>query len=219
MHNIPIITIDGPSGVGKGTIAKLLAKQLGFHFLDSGVLYRGTAYATKKAGLSSNEVAKIASLAKTLPIRFEGNKILLENEDITAIVRLEEIGNLASQIGVHIEVRKALDDLQHSFVKAPGLVADGRDMGTEIFPDASCKFFLIASAKVRAERRFKQLQAVGNHVNIADLLAEIEARDHRDQTRAVRPLRPAKDAVLIDTSTLTIDEVFDTVLRVVNSKN
>lgn len=212
MQQIPVVTIDGPSGVGKGTIAKLLAKQLGWHFLDSGVLYRATGYASQKAGYSPGAVEQIAALARTLPIHFANDKIYLGKEDITATVRWEEVGNLASKVGAHLPVRHALDELQRSFAKAPGLVADGRDMGTEIFPEAQYKFFLTASAQVRAERRFKQLQALGNHGNIADLLAEIEERDHRDKTRAARPLRPAEDAVVIDTSNLTIEEVFNTVM-------
>ncbi len=213
MSRIPVITIDGPSGVGKGTIAKMVAKHLGWHLLDSGVLYRATGYSTKKANISSDNVSAVAKIARTLPIRFEDEKILLRDEDITQIVRQEDVGNLASKVGAHLSVRQALDDLQRSFVKAPGLVADGRDMGTEIFPDAQYKFFLIASAEERARRRFGQLQASGIHVNIADLLREIEERDYRDKTRVARPLRPARDAVVIDTSSLSIDEVFNAVLR------
>ncbi len=207
-----IITIDGPSGVGKGTISKMLAEHLGWHFLDSGVLYRLTAYATQKAGIAFDDPLKIAQLAHSLPIRFAKDKIFLGAEEVTSIVREEVIGSLASKVGAYLKVRQALDDLQRSFAKPPGLVADGRDMGTEIFPEAQHKFFLTATTKERAERRFKQLQGAQIHVNMADLLREIEERDERDKTRAARPLRPAEDAVIIDTSGLSIDAVFNTVL-------
>ena len=207
-----IITIDGPSGVGKGTLAKRLACHLAWHFLDSGVLYRATGYASLKAGVLPDDVSRVAALAKTLPLRFAGDEIFLDDENITEIVRQEEIGNLASKVGAHLEVRQALDEKQRSFAKAPGLVADGRDMGTEIFPHAQYKFYLTATAKERARRRFSQLHARGIHVRMPDLLQEIEERDHRDTTRSVRPLRPAEDAVVIDTSSLTVDEVFNTVL-------
>lgn len=223
MKNPDIITIDGPSGVGKGTISNMLAKHLGWHFLDSGALYRMSAYAAKKAGLSIEDLPKIVELARHLPLRFKENpetkksQIFLGDENVTDAIRQEEIGTFASKIGAHLPLREALDDLQRSFVKAPGLVADGRDMGTEIFPNAKYKFFLTASVEERARRRFKQLQQAGIHVNISALLSEIEERDHRDQTRSVRPLKPAEDAVIIDTSNLTIDEVFNAVLARLNA--
>lgn len=212
MKNPNIITVDGPSGVGKGTLSKRLAQYLGWHFLDSGVLYRATAYAAQKAGIPPEDFTQVAEIARTLPLRFEGACVFIENENVTAQLRHEEISALASKIAAFLPVRQALDVLQRSFAKPPGLVADGRDMGTEIFPEAQYKFFLTASAKERSTRRFKQLQAAGIHVKIVDLLRDIEARDERDQARAVRPLRPAEDAVVIDTSMLDIEAVFATVL-------
>ncbi len=209
-HFPPIITIDGPSGVGKGTISKMLAAHLDWHFLDSGLLYRLTAYASQKAGVLPTD-AKVSELARVLPVRFVGDAVFFEEENVTDLIRREEMGNLASKVAASLPVREALEALQRSFAKAPGLVADGRDMGTEIFPEAKYKFFLTASVQERARRRFKQLQAAGIHVNMADILREIEERDERDRTRTVRPLRPAKEAVVIDTSNLTVEDVFTTV--------
>lgn len=212
-----VITIDGPSGVGKGTISKMLATHLGWHFLDSGALYRLTAYAAKQQNLLPENVDLIADLAKKLVVRFVSERILLGDTDVTDLIRQEEIGNFASKIAVNLAVREALDHFQRSFLKPPGLVADGRDMGTEIFPDAVYKFFLTARSEERARRRFVQLQASSFHVNMADLLREIEERDQRDKVRLIRPLRPAHDAVIIDTSALSIDAVFNIILARLSS--
>jgi cytidylate kinase len=206
--NPQIITIDGPSGVGKGTISALLAEKLGWHFLDSGVLYRVAAYAALKHHVSLENEAQLADVARNLKVTFSGGQIFFEDEAVESKIREEHVGNTASKIGAYQAVRDSLFELQRSFAKAPGLVTDGRDMGTAIFPEAALKIFLTASSKERAERRFLQLQSRGIHVSIHDLLREIEARDERDQTRAASPLKPAKDAVVIDTSALSIDEVF-----------
>lgn len=211
-----IVTIDGPSGVGKGTLSHLLAKKLGWDFLDSGALYRITAYVSHEKGLAPDDANAIADLARHLQLEFKAGHIIFEGHNIEAAIRREEMGILASKVGAHQIVRDALYDLQRSFAKpGRGLVADGRDMGTAIFPEARLKLFLTASAKERAQRRFLQLQAHDIHVNITDLLREIEARDQRDQTRSASPLRPAKDAIIIDTSALSIDEVFSEIWRAV----
>ena len=197
MQNKMIITIDGPSGVGKGTLAQMLAERLGWHFLDSGALYRIVAYAALGEGLDESQIPQVIDLMKALKIQFKEDpqtktmQVFLDAKNITQKIREETISQWASKFGAHLEIRKALDDLQRAFIKPPGLVADGRDMGTEISLDAFFKFFLTASPEERARRRFKQLQAKGIHVNMADLLADIEERDHRDATRKFLPLRPA----------------------------
>lgn len=204
-----IITIDGPSGVGKGTAARLVARQLGWKWLDSGALYRLTALASERLGVSTEDKIKLAEIARDLNIEFipdEENMdppILLNGEQVNYLIRTETCGNRASAIGVHPEVRAALLDLQRDFYDPEvGLVTDGRDMGTVIFPEAPVKIFLTASAEERAKRRQRQLNAHGIDVNIAPLLAEIEARDLRDRTRVVSPLIPARGALVIDTSSL-----------------
>lgn len=214
--SIPVITIDGPSGSGKGTIARLLADELDWHLLDSGALYRLLALAAEARGLT--EEADIAALAADLDIRFEvtesgDERILLDGNDVTVETRLEKTGNMASRVAVMPQVRKALVELQQAFRKAPGLVADGRDMGTVIFPDAPAKFFLTASAEERARRRHKQLNGKGKGANLADLFREITERDERDASRKASPLRPAEDAVVIDTTSEDIAAVLDRVLR------
>ncbi len=206
--NPHVITIDGPSGVGKGTIANMLAQKLGWHFLDSGALYRIAAYAALKKNIPLTDAKALAHLAQNLQIHFTDQRILFEGEAIQDKIRQEQISAAASQIGAHQIVRDALYDLQRSFLKAPGLVADGRDMGTAIFPEAAFKFFLTATAEERARRRLLQLQQAGTTVDAQEILTEIQARDERDRTRTASPLKPAEDALIIDTSTLSIPQVF-----------
>jgi len=217
---IPVICIDGPTASGKGTLSSLVAERLGYHYLDSGALYRVTAYAALQAGFSlesSNEVA-IAALAEKLPVRFEGDKVLLNEKDVTDAIRSEEGGMNASKVSTLPAVRVALVALQHSFQRLPGLLADGRDMGTVIFPGAPLKIFLTASAAKRADRRYKQLISKGFQAKIADLRADLEARDARDSSRSVAPLKPAQDAMLLDNSDLSIDQSVVQVLEWWQSK-
>ena len=214
-QRIPVICIDGPTASGKGTVAAEVAKRLGYHFLDSGAMYRITAYAALQAGLlidAAHETA-IAQLAKSLPVRFDGGRIYLGNQDVTDAIRTEEAGMNASRVSALPSVRTALVDLQHGFQRLPGLVADGRDMGTVIFPDAPLKVFLTASAACRAERRYKQLISKGFQANIDDLRADLEARDARDSSRSVAPLKPAQDALVLDNSTLTIEQAVNQVMN------
>ena len=214
--NIPVLTIDGPSGSGKGTIARRVAEQLGWHLLDSGALYRLTGLAAQERGVS--DPAALGELAANLDIRFGSDsrgeeQVWLNGADVTAGLRTEDTGRLASGVAKVAEVREALVELQRGFRQLPGLVADGRDMGTNIFPDAPLKVFLTASAEERAKRRYKQLRDKGIDVSLAALSRDIEARDRQDSQRAVAPLRPADDARELDSSHLTIDEVADTVMR------
>ena len=214
-QRIPVICIDGPTASGKGTVAAEVAKRLGYHFLDSGAMYRITAYAALQAGLvidAAHETA-IAQLAKSLPVRFDGGRVYLGSEDVTDAIRTEEAGMNASRVSALPSVRTALVDLQHGFQRLPGLVADGRDMGTVIFPDAPLKVFLTASAACRAERRYKQLISKGFQANIDDLRADLEARDARDSSRSVAPLKPAQDALVLDNSTLTIEQAVNQVMN------
>ena len=211
---IPVICVDGPTASGKGTLAAVLAEQLGYHFLDSGSLYRITGLAATRAGIAldvANEVA-IVRLLQSLPIHFEGSHIWLANEDVSEAIRTEEAGMNASKVSAFPAVRAALIDLQRGFRKLPGLVADGRDMGTVIFPDAPLKVYLTASAACRAERRHKQLISKGIQTTIDSLRADLEARDARDSSRSVAPLKPAQDAQLLDNSDLTVASSVDTVL-------
>jgi len=205
---VPVICIDGPTASGKGTLAARLAQALGYHYLDSGALYRVTALAALRAGLSleAADEAAIAALARSLPVRFQGDTVLLGGEDVTEEIRSEEGGSRASRVSVLPAVRDALLALQHRFAQLPGLVADGRDMGTVIFPQAPLKVYLTASAATRAERRHKQLISKGFSITLADLCADIAARDARDSTRAVAPLKPAQDALLLDNSGLSIEQ-------------
>jgi len=207
-ERIPVICIDGPTASGKGTLSSLVAQRLGYHYLDSGALYRVTAYAALQAGLSleSNNETAIAAMAEKLPVRFDGDKVLLDNQDVTDAIRSEEGGMNASKVSTLPAVRVALVALQHSFQRLPGLLADGRDMGTVIFPGAPLKVFLTASAAKRADRRYKQLISKGFQAKIADLRADLEARDARDTSRSVAPLKPAQDAMLLDNSELGIEQ-------------
>ena len=212
--HIPVICIDGPTASGKGTVAAAVAQRLGYRFLDSGAMYRITALAALRAGLTidADHEARIATLAQTLPVRFEGGKVWLGSDDVTEAIRTEEAGMNASRVSALPAVRAALVDLQHSFQRLPGLVADGRDMGTVIFPEAPLKVYLTASAACRAERRYKQLISKGFSASIEDLRADLEARDARDSSRSVAPLKPAQDALVLDNSDLTIEQAVEQVL-------
>jgi len=213
-NHIPVICIDGPTASGKGTLAAALAKRLGYHFLDSGAMYRITALAATRAGLAIDVTgeAQIASLLQHLRIEFVGSQILLDGEDVSEAIRSEENGMNASKVSALPQVRAALVALQHSFHRLPGLVADGRDMGSAIFPEAQLKVFLTASAAERAQRRFKQLISKGISTTLDSLRADLEARDERDRSRSASPLKPAQDAVLLDNSDLSVDSSVDLVL-------
>ncbi|HEY9017547.1 (d)CMP kinase [Thiomicrospira sp.] len=207
MHTI--VTVDGPSGVGKGTLAQLLCDYTGFHFLDSGAIYRTLAYGVIAKNIDPNNLPELVALAEGLPVIFESGRVLFDGEDITTAIRNEEVAAMASKVAAIPEVRAALLQRQKDFAQAPGLVADGRDMGTIVFPQANAKLFLKASAEVRAERRVNQLKNQGVTVNIAQITRDIMERDERDQNRSVSPLVPAQDAFIIDTSDLNIDQVFE----------
>ena len=204
--DIPVICIDGPTASGKGTLASLTAQRLGYHYLDSGALYRLTAYAAGRAGVSLDDAAGVAAVAAALPVRFSGEQVLLAGEDVSDAIRTENAGMAASQVSVHAPVREALLALQRGFRQLPGLVADGRDMGTVIFPDAALKVFLTASARCRAGRRHKQLISKGISATLAAIEQDLEARDLRDSSRQSAPLKPAQDAKPLDNSELTIEQ-------------
>jgi 3-phosphoshikimate 1-carboxyvinyltransferase len=204
--DVPVICIDGPTASGKGTLASLVAHRLGYHYLDSGALYRLSAHAAALAGVSLDDGAGVARVARTMPVRFQGDRIFLGVQDVSDAIRTEPAGMAASRVSAHPEVRAALLELQHGFRKLPGLVADGRDMGTVIFPGAPLKVFLTASALHRAERRHKQLISKGNSATIAAIQQDLEARDTRDSSRKAAPLKPADDARLLDNSDLSIKE-------------
>jgi cytidylate kinase len=211
VHEAPVITIDGPGGSGKGTIAMRLAAKLGWHFLDSGALYRLVAVAAMDRGIEAIEETALGQLAESLDVNFgvsgDGMVILLDGNYITGRLRQEDVGVFASRIATLPIVRAALVNRQRAFRIPPGLVADGRDMGTVIFPDARLKIFLTASAQARAERRYKQLKEKGESVNLSRLFRDIEKRDERDSSRAISPLKPADDAHVIDSTELSIEEV------------
>ncbi|MBW8896943.1 MAG: (d)CMP kinase [Massilia sp.] len=210
--NIPVITIDGPTASGKGTVAHKVADRLGFHLLDSGALYRLTALCALRRGTDLRDEHALAKVAEHLNIRFNGGHIYLGTEEVSNAIRFEDVGNTASKIAALPGVRQALYGLQLSFRQTPGLVADGRDMGTVIFPGAQLKVFLTASVEARAQRRYKQLIDKGFSANMDDLLADLQARDARDTQRAVAPLVPAEGAHILDTSQMTADEAVEQVL-------
>jgi cytidylate kinase len=221
--DVPVLTIDGPSGSGKGTVARRVADALGWHLLDSGALYRLAALAAARSGRSDDPEDCLAQIAATLEIRFGldqsgEQQVWLAGEDVTAAIRNEECSRLASQVAQLPAVREALLGLQRGFRQRPGLVADGRDMGTRVFPDAFLKVFLTASAEVRAQRRYKQLKDKGIDVSLPALSQDIEDRDKRDSERSVAPLCAAEDARLLDSSKLTVDEVTRTVLAWVQDR-
>ena len=222
---VQIITIDGPSGSGKGTLAAKLAAHYQFHLLDSGALYRLLGLTLHKADLLeslSNELSKCIEIATNLDIKFQstatGTQVMLDGEDVSQTIRTERVGEYASKVAAIPELRTALLARQRAFAQAPGLVADGRDMATSIFPEAQAKIYLTASAESRAQRRVKQLQGMGLDAKINDILANIEARDTRDMEREVAPLKPAVDAYIIDSSDLNIDEVFQLMTRYVDQQ-
>jgi cytidylate kinase len=209
---IPVITIDGPTASGKGTVAHRVADKLGFHYLDSGALYRLTALSALRKGVPLGDEHGLSKCAEHLECSFGDGKIFMGREDVSHAIRAEEVGNTASKIAALTAVRQALYRLQLSFRKAPGLVADGRDMGTVIFPSAPLKVFLTASVEARAERRYKQLIDKGFSASMDDLLKDLKERDERDSNRAVAPLKPAEGAHLLDTSHMTIEEAVAAVL-------
>ncbi len=210
----PVITLDGPSGTGKGTLCHLLAEHLGWHFLDSGAIYRVLAYAAMKQGIDFKDAYKLSHLARHLNLRFViGGLIFLDEDEVSTAIRTEQCGQNASKIAVMPEVRHALLDRQRAFAQPPGLVTDGRDMGTVIFPNAILKLYLYASPEERARRRHLQLKVNGINASLAQVVDELTKRDARDTAREHAPLVPAQDAVLIDTTGLTIVQVFEKVLE------
>ena len=220
----PVITIDGPSASGKGTISSLVAQALGWQMLDSGALYRLVGYAAIKQSIALDDTASLGRIARELDVRFiagvngQETKIYLGDENVTLAIRTEESGKAASTVAAHPQVRSALLDRQRAFQQLPGLVADGRDMGTVVFPGAKLKIFLTACAEERAKRRYKQLMEKGISANLAQLFDEIAERDKRDSQRDAAPLKPAKDAVELDTTHMTIPEVVDRIIALYGSK-
>lgn len=221
----PVITIDGPSGSGKGTVAGLLAKKLGWNLLDSGALYRLLAFAAGNHGVDLTNEEAMKLLAAHLDVQFiaagdgRGQRIILEGDEVTDLIRNEQVGAGASLVASLPAVRDALLQRQQAFQELPGLIADGRDMGTVVFPDAPLKVFLTASAEERARRRYLQLKAKGDDVNLASLLDEIQARDERDTQRAVAPLKPAADAIKLDSTELSIEQVLERILSEVANRD
>ena len=213
-----VIAIDGPSASGKGTIAAQVAQQLGFHYLDSGALYRLVALAAQRAGAPADDEERVAAIAAALPARFDGERTLLAGEDVSLAIRSEEVSAAASRVAVLPAVRTALLGRQRAFRDAPGLVADGRDMGSVVFPDATLKVFLTASVEARAERRYKQLIEKGLAANIHGLLQDLRERDARDAARSAAPLRQVADAVRLDTTGMTIAAAVDAVMRMAQAR-
>ena len=210
---IPVIAIDGPSASGKGTVAQRVANKLGFHYLDSGALYRIVAFASQQAGIAWSDAEAVAKCAKDLSIRFDQEQVWLNAQEVSSAIRSEAMGKGASQVAVHQALRNVLSSLQHDFRLSPGLVADGRDMGTVIFPDAVLKIFLTASTEVRAQRRYQQLLSKQQPADYQAILQDLLERDARDKNRASAPLIMAKDAILMETDHLGIAEAVDRVLE------
>ncbi|MAD57552.1 MAG: cytidylate kinase [Porticoccus sp.] len=220
----PIVTVDGPSGAGKGTFCQLLAINLGFHYLDSGALYRLLALAAKRHKVDLNAIDSIALLAGHMDVTFDASnksdtKIILEGEDVSINIRSEDIGADASIIAAYPKIRAALLDRQRAFVTPPGLIADGRDMGTVVFPDASTKIFLTASPEIRAKRRYNQLMDIDKGVSLAQLVEQVRNRDKRDTVRKSSPMIPADDAFIIDSSNMSIEEVLKLGLDIVKKND
>jgi len=219
----PVITIDGASGTGKGTVSQLLAKRLGWKFLDSGALYRVLALAAKNHDVKLDNEKALEVVAEHLDVQFIAQEnslpfIVLEGEDVTEKIRTEDVGNEASIVAALPAVRAALLSRQRAFREFPGLIADGRDMGTVVFPDAELKIFLLASPEERAQRRFNQLKELGKSVNLGDLINELKKRDKRDQERTIAPLKPAEDAICINTDFITVDQVVERILFEIEQK-
>jgi len=213
MSQFPVIAIDGPSASGKGTVAQLVATQLGFHYLDSGALYRIVAFAAKQNNIAWDNALAVTECAKSLTVEFINEQVFLNKQDVSNEIRTEEIGKGASQVAVHAPLRAALVEMQHDFCKAPGLVADGRDMGTVIFPDAVLKIFLTASTETRAQRRYKQLLGKSQPANYESILQDLTERDARDKNRASAPLLMADDAILLETDHVGISDAVDFILQ------
>ena len=223
MQGIPVLTIDGPSGVGKGSVARIIAEKMGWHLLDSGAIYRGFALAALSLNLDLTDVGALVEHAAKLNLRFEAVEgqgllnVYVNGAEVSKELRSEKTADIASQLAVIAPLRAALLNKQQQFEQAPGLVADGRDMGTVVFPDAAFKVYLTASAQERAHRRLKQLQNTADAGNISQTLAEVKKRDERDANRKHSPLTPAKDALIIDTTCLTIDEVITKVMALIEA--